>query len=923
MSNIGSFWSKWDLHIHTPASIIEHYGKDNATVWDDYIADLNNLPDNISVLGINDYLFLDGYKTVKKYFDEGKLPKIKKIFPVIELRLKIFGNQSKNDAWHRINFHVIFSDELDAEVIEAQFISGLQSHYNLLPENQSYWNGVLTKQSLEDFGKMIIQHSTAEIKNPALEVGFNSLNFTEEGVFNLLKNKYFKDKYLTAIGKTEWEKLRWDGSIAEKLSIINSVDFIFSACENVEAYNNSETSLKAQLKSFNLLDCSDAHHFSSSLEKDRIGNFNQWIKAEPTFEGLKQLKYEPKYRKVVSENEPIKPHRTIDSIRFSFPENTLLKNLQTNTEQLFCLRDLKEEIFFSPYFTCIIGGRGSGKSTIINLIAQQLGEKSDFFEDNKIMVEKKDILKNDGKEYITISGTNEIEFISQGKVEELSSGNRLTDLIFNERIKAVGNDYVEKEKLLKAKLILIDEKIKGITELEVLRANVSTKKVSLENDKKIVASIENDTYKDLSKKVKETTEKIESINRNKEKYSEFFETLTELCLAIDIENSSDEYSSRLIEIVDYIDKLDEITRLKDENGIGYKTSLKTFPDTDTLLEDKKAELATFKQQIVDYFTSIGSTPDSIADVDRATFNIATIAKEIEELEKKMLQKAEQIKKLNEQIAGLKEMANECEQIIIRRLEAINKDLDISNDNVEKISFKYDFSWEKYRNRLYQTFKEHFQHYHKTGLSWDNVAGCLDHITPDESFLNLNYEQFLEQVEQKSFDRNLLYVKVFSEIFDSQYNFIIYKSMIKKNLYSVSENVQITGYYGKLPLTSCSFGQRCTAVVVTLLMTGVKPLLIDEPEAHLDNRLIAEYLVDLIKEKKNERQIIFATHNANFVVNGDSELIHILEIPKEKVFTEIISTTIEDLSNRKSLLKLEGGEEAFKKRDRKLLSGFVS
>ncbi len=143
------------------------------------------------------------------------------------------------------------------------------------------------------------------------------------------------------------------------------------------------------------------------------------------------------------------------------------------------------------------------------------------------------------------------------------------------------------------------------------------------------------------------------------------------------------------------------------------------------------------------------------------------------------------------------------------------------------------------------------------------------------------------------------------------------------MYSVSENVQITGYYGKLPLTSCSFGQRCTAVVVTLLMTGVKPLLIDEPEAHLDNRLIAEYLVDLIKEKKNERQIIFATHNANFVVNGDSELIHILEIPKEKVFTEIISTTIEDLSNRKSLLKLEGGEEAFKKRDRKLLSGFVS
>ncbi len=106
------------------------------------------------------------------------------------------------------------------------------------------------------------------------------------------------------------------------------------------------------------------------------------------------------------------------------------------------------------------------------------------------------------------------------------------------------------------------------------------------------------------------------------------------------------------------------------------------------------------------------------------------------------------------------------------------------------------------------------------------------------------------------------------------------------------------------------------------MTGMKPLLIDEPEAHLDNKLIAEYLVNLLKEKKNERQIIFATHNANFVVNGDAELIHILDIPKGKVYTEIISTTIENLDHRISLLKLEGGEEAFRKRDQKLLASYM-
>jgi hypothetical protein len=53
----GSYWSRWNLHVHTPASIIEHYGKHKENVWDEYINDLNKLPPDITVLGIKDYLF--------------------------------------------------------------------------------------------------------------------------------------------------------------------------------------------------------------------------------------------------------------------------------------------------------------------------------------------------------------------------------------------------------------------------------------------------------------------------------------------------------------------------------------------------------------------------------------------------------------------------------------------------------------------------------------------------------------------------------------------------------------------------------------------------------------------------------------------------------------------------------------------------
>src|SRR5690606_6729466 len=226
--------------------------------------------------------------------------------------------------------------------------------------------------------------------------------------------------------------------------------------------------------------------------------------------------------------------------------------------------------------------------------------------------------------------------------------NKLTDLIFNERIKAVVSDYLEKEKILASKLQLIDDSIKIISDIVSLGTDLEQKKTSLENDRKIVASIENEQYKELSQKVNEVTAEIEKINQNKEQYSDFFSQLTELCLSIDLNNNTDEYGQRLIEIINHIDAIEEITRFSDEQGIGYKTTLKTFPNTDKILEDKKAELASLKQQIVDYFTSIGSTPDSIADVDRATSNIATVTNEIAELSKKIQLKKEQLQKLNDQ-----------------------------------------------------------------------------------------------------------------------------------------------------------------------------------------------------------------------------------------------------------------------------------
>lgn len=87
----GSEWSKWDLHIHTPMSIYQKYGANDTPTWDKYILELENLSSEFKVLGINDYLFLEGYKKLKSEQDQsGKLKNLT-LLPVVEFRIEKFA----------------------------------------------------------------------------------------------------------------------------------------------------------------------------------------------------------------------------------------------------------------------------------------------------------------------------------------------------------------------------------------------------------------------------------------------------------------------------------------------------------------------------------------------------------------------------------------------------------------------------------------------------------------------------------------------------------------------------------------------------------------------------------------------------------------------------------------------------------------
>ena len=117
-------------------------------------------------------------------------------------------------------------------------------------------------------------------------------------------------------------------------------------------------------------------------------------------------------------------------------------------------------------------------------------------------------------------------------------------------------------------------------------------------------------------------------------------------------------------------------------------------------------------------------------------------------------------------------------------------------------------------------------------------------------------------------------------------------------------------YDNKELERSSFGQRCTAVIVILLSLGNNPIIIDEPETHLDSLLIADYLVELIKQQRTVGKLFLRLIMLIFVLNADAELI--VKLENIDGFSTSSSFTIEDLNHREDLLKLEGGKEAFKK-----------
>jgi len=291
--NRGSIWRRWDLHIHSPASFHHQFkfsseeerDKYQNDIWEKYISELEKIS-NVSVIGITDYFSIEGYKKVLEYKRKGRLQNFDLILPNIEFRLDKFV------ADKRLNYHVIFSDQIEADTIEKEFLEELHIKApNAEPRK-------LTMKNIEEIGKILKEHQENFKGKSDYIVGCENITVSLDEIIKVLKNKesIFAGKYILVLEEEGWDSINWAGQdhLTRKTILVQS-HAIFSSNPSTRnwALGKRDLSPEQFIREFgSLKPCihgSDAHSFDKLCKPDE--DRFCWIKADPTFEGLKQIVY--------------------------------------------------------------------------------------------------------------------------------------------------------------------------------------------------------------------------------------------------------------------------------------------------------------------------------------------------------------------------------------------------------------------------------------------------------------------------------------------------------------------------------------------------------------------------------------------------------------------------------------------------------
>lgn len=649
----GAEWRKWDLHVHTPCSVVHRYGKNDEETWERFISDLEHLPQEFAVIGVNDYLFLDGYKKLLMEQETNNRLSNVVLFPVVEFRIEKFAGIDFGPL-NRINLHVIFSNELTTDTIQSQFLNTLEQSYQL--DSGEKWTRCITRKSVEELGKKIKSTIPCEQITKFgsdLEEGFNNLNIKEDQIFSSLNKDCFEGKYLIAIGKTEWSELKWtDSSIATKKSIINNASIVFTSAESIDAFYRSKEKLTSQMVNDLLLDCSDAHCFSDTYEKDRIGNCYTWIKADPTFDGLRHALKEKEERIFIGETPYI--FDKVASHRTKYIRELSINSIEGyNGDYGIWFNNIK--IPFNKELIAIIGNKGSGKSAITDIISlcSNYQNDEDFsFLTNKKFREKSGRLSKNFEATLTwesnisnkknlndVIDNNElltVKYIPQGLFEKLTNEISTIERFQDEIENVVFSHIPESERLGSPSFKdLVTKKVHSVdSEIEVLKNDVfALNKRIIELEVKTTQAYRVEAMNKVKSKEEELNAleeplEVKNPNEDNEKQRQNAESNEKIRVIKDniikIENEIEEKTNQKKTILNVIQRITSIKHELQQKELMIKNFLYDNAKTLTEFGINNEKLISFVIDYSEMDTFIKKNQDMLSDIQKLLGDIIDI-----------------------------------------------------------------------------------------------------------------------------------------------------------------------------------------------------------------------------------------------------------------------------------------------------------
>jgi ABC-type lipoprotein export system ATPase subunit len=951
----GSEWRKWDLHVHSPGTKLnDQFKRNGGDVWDAYCQKLET--SEVQAFGITDYFSVNTYFDTLREFRKRYPLSEKVFFPNIELRTSDVVNKGNEE----VNVHLIFNPyRPDYELKIAAFLQNLKTNKTV------------------DGGRNI---KASELKQTH---DFEEATTTREFIRAALDDVYGKSADL-ALELLIFTAANNDGLRAErgkkrKAVISDELDKFshgfFGNAGNVQYYLGTDRYEGKEEASVPkpTLSGSDAHSLGD-LDA-RLGNAQYdasgklvfeptWIKADPTFEGLKQVLYEPGSRVHIGETPPVyyDVSRVIRSVKLSNPAGWFDE----------------VEIPLNPGLVSVIGKKGSGKSALAEIIAHAADswatdEPGSFKKRAGAHLKNLDVTLTWGNGKATSkrlgdeqSDDKKVRYLSQKFVERLCADDHIGIELVRE-IEAVIFSNLDPTETLNAsnfeELRVI--KTEGIHDegqrlkqevVDLIReeCRLLAEAKKLGDKRQRIATLKNEEKGLLEQMPKPATDEEKKVLEQLQKRRD------ELVAAQNIVAGD---KQRIQKIADIKTKLTsfraqmarfsrELAPLLDEVGVppaDRSPFTPSFPgNTDAPLDKRAKELQTVisgkegaeqnpAQDTIRWLEAQIKTLEQKESLDKARqkrikeiqTRIAAIGTEVKRIEAEIRQiegpGAERIKATHaERVASygtyfenLKQERKTLEELY----EPVRKKLapaDGKDDQNLEFSIRWEVDLPRWLERGTKLFDQ------RKTLPYGNFQQlsqkAAEILVPawssgESDAIRAAHDDFLSEFRKKEYKARD-YLREGVE--DTELLEWLYEVDHVRLAYGLK--------YNRVDLEKLSPGTK--GIVLLILYLGMdtadsRPLIVDQPDENLDNESIYELLRKYFQNAKSRRQIILISHNPNLVVNADSEQVLIATAtPRENGLPHItyqmgsLENSAEDGSGirQRACRILEGGDTAFLKRE---------